>query len=122
VLAIKRPSHDRWKREEFLEDFDYIIAQRLKRRLSSKIPVIDMRVFGSRARGDSEKDSDMDVFIEIERYTRETEEFIRDMAWETGLEYLVHISPLIFSKDDIEHSPLRSSPILSNVMEEGEPV
>ena len=102
-----------------MTDLDYVIAGKLKDRLRAKVPVIEMRVFGSRARGDSDKDSDMDVFIEIARYTRESEDIIRDMAWETGLEYLVHISPLIFSKDEIENSPIRSSPILCNVREEG---
>jgi predicted nucleotidyltransferase len=105
-----------------LTDLDYTIALKLKRRLTDCIPLIEMRVFGSRARGDNKKDSDMDVFIEIEQYSRETEEIIRDVVWETGLEYLIHISPLIFSKEDIEHSPLRSSPIFNNVMEEGVPV
>jgi uncharacterized protein len=98
---------------------DYEIARKLKRRCSERVPVVEMRVFGSRARGDNESDSDMDVFIEIERYTREIEEIVRDIAWETSLEYFIHVSPLIFSRDEIENSPMRSSPILGNVREEG---
>lgn len=98
---------------------DHEIVRKLKRRCNEKVSIVEMRVFGSRARGDNVSDSDMDVFIEIERYDTEIEEIIRDIAWETGLEYLIHIYPLIFSRDEIEHSPLRSSPILNNVMEEG---
>jgi predicted nucleotidyltransferase len=98
---------------------DYEIARKLKRRWSERVPVVEMRVFGSRARGDNESDSDMDVFIEIERHTREIEEIVRDIAWETGLEYFIHVSPLIFSRDDVENSPMRSSPILGNVRKEG---
>jgi predicted nucleotidyltransferase len=98
---------------------DYQIARKLKRRCNQKVSIVEMRVFGSRARGDNERDSDMDIFIEVERCDREIEETIHDAAWETGLEYLIHVSPLIFSREEIEHSPLRSSPILNNVREEG---
>jgi predicted nucleotidyltransferase len=102
-----------------MTDRDREIAVKLKRRWSERVPVVDMRVFGSRARGDNEVDSDMDVFVEIEHYSHESEEIIRDIAWETGLEYLIHVSPHIFSRDDIEQSPLRSSSILQNIREEG---
>jgi uncharacterized protein len=45
---------------------DIKIAEELKKRLSQFVPLIDFRVFGSRARGDSEEYSDMDVFLEVE--------------------------------------------------------
>jgi hypothetical protein len=61
----------------------------------------------------------MDVFIEIGQYSHEIEEIIRNIAWEIGLEYLIHVSPLIFSKYDIEESPMRVSPILCNIRDEG---
>lgn len=105
--------------EIVMTELDYEIARKLKNRCNKQVAIIEMRIFGSRARGDNASDSDMDVFIEIERYTSESEEIIRYIAWETGLEYTIHISPLIFSKYEIEHSPLRSSPVLGNIRGEG---
>ncbi len=98
---------------------DYEIAKKLKERLSEVVQLIDFRVFGSRARGDEDEYSDMDIFLEVESLNKELEEKISDIAWEVGFENFIFISPLIFTKDEIENSPLRSSPIVRNIKEEG---
>ena len=54
----------------------------------------------------------MDVFIELEEVTQESKDVIADTAWELGLENLIHISPLVFSRYDIEQTPQRSSPLV----------
>ena len=99
--------------------FDRTIAEILKKRLSEKIPLMDMRIFGSRARGDGDADSDMDVFLKVESLDRNQKETIYDLTWETGLEHGLVISPLIFTREEVENSPIRSSPILINIMREG---
>lgn len=98
---------------------DYEIARQLKERLSKVVQLIDFRVFGSRARGDEDEYSDMDVFIEVETLDKPLKEKIRDIIWEVGFENSVYISPLIFTRYEIEESPLRASPIVKNVTEEG---
>ena len=102
-----------------MDTTDRIIAEKLKSRLSEKIPLIDLRIFGSRARGEGDNDSDMDVFLEVESLDRNQKEIIHDLTWETGLEYGLVISPLIFTREEIENSPLRSSPVLMNIFREG---
>ncbi|MBI4824310.1 MAG: nucleotidyltransferase domain-containing protein [Nitrospirae bacterium] len=98
---------------------DLEIAKRLKERLSEAVYLIDFRVFGSRARGDEDEYSDMDVFIEVKSLDRELKEKILDIVWEVGFEHFIVISPLIFTKDEIENSPLKVSPIVRNIVEEG---
>lgn len=61
----------------------------------------------------------MDVFIEVEVVNRDIVDRIRDIAWEVGFEHLIHVSPVIFTKHDIEDTPLRSSPIVRNIAAEG---
>jgi len=102
-----------------LKPRDYEIAKELKERLSEVIELIDFRVFGSRARGDEDGYSDMDVFIEVESINKELKEIIRNVVWEVGFEYSIYISPLIFTRYEIEDSPLRASPIVKNINEEG---
>jgi predicted nucleotidyltransferase len=83
------------------------------------VELIDFRVYGSRARGDDEEFSDLDVFIEVASLDQKTKDLISDIAWEVGLENLIVISPLVFTLDEVEKSPLRVSPILVNINEEG---
>lgn len=98
---------------------DRKIAELLKKRLSEKIPIIDLRVFGSRARQDEDEYSDMDVFLEVESLDSDQKEALHDVTWEVGLENGVVISPLIFTREEVENSPLRVSPILVNIIREG---
>ncbi len=88
-------------------------------RLASAVSLVDFRVFGSRARGDADEYSDMDVFIEVDQLDRGLKERIMDISWEVGFENFMVIAPLIFSRDELENSPLRSSPIVKAITTEG---
>lgn len=98
---------------------DYEIAKELKGKLSEIVRLIDFRVFGSRARGDEDEYSDMDIFLEIDVLNRELKNKILDIIWEVGFKHFIVISPLIMTKDEVENSPLKSSPIIKNVVAEG---
>lgn len=102
-----------------MEEKDYKIARELKNRLSQVVHIIDFRIFGSRARGDADEYSDMDIFLELDFINKEKKEMISDIVWEVGFNNFIVISPLFFTKEEIENSPLRSSPIVKNIMEEG---
>lgn len=102
-----------------MNEKDNKIVSELKRRLLEKVPLLEIRVFGSRARGDADESSDLDVFIELEELDRETKEIIEDIIWEVGYENYCVISPLVFTRDEIENSPLRASSILKSINEEG---
>jgi predicted nucleotidyltransferase len=98
---------------------NYKIANELKNRLLSAVHLIDFKVYGSRARDDSDEFSDLDVFISVSNLDRKTKDAIADIAWEVGLKNSIVISPLVFTQAEIEDSPLRASPILININEEG---
>lgn len=101
---------------------DWNIVKHLRDRLATLVQLVDLRVFGSRARGDAEDDSDLDVFVEVESLDKILKERILEVVWEVGFENFMVISPLIFSRDEIENSPLRSSPIVKVIFQEGLPV
>jgi predicted nucleotidyltransferase len=102
-----------------MDERDYKIARKLKERLSNIVEIVDFRVFGSRARGVQEEYSDLDVFIEVEYLDKGLKEKVREIVWEEGFENSIYISPLIFTRYEIEDSPLRASPIVKNINEEG---
>jgi predicted nucleotidyltransferase len=101
---------------------DYAIASDLKQRLESAVSLLDFRIFGSRARGDADEHSDMDVFVEVELLDKNLKDRIMDISWEVGFENFMVIAPLIFSRDELENSPLRSSQIVKAIAAEGVPV
>jgi predicted nucleotidyltransferase len=105
-----------------MTEHDFAIASSLKQRLESAVSLLDFRVFGSRARGDADEYSDMDVFVEVERLDKGLKDRILDIAWEVGFENFLVIAPLIFSRDELENSPLRSSSIVKAIAAEGIPV
>lgn len=80
-------------------DLQIARARELRDRLSSIITLVDFKVFGSRARGDADEYSDLDVFLEVETLDKERKNRITDIAWEVGFHNdCIHISPLIFTR------------------------
>jgi len=98
---------------------DLQTARELKKRVSKLTPLIDFRLFGSRARGDADDYSDMDIFMEFETVDRELSSRVKNAAWDITLESGIVVTTLLFSRHEIEDSPLRSSPIIRVIMEEG---
>ena len=105
-----------------MTEHDFDIASNFKQRLDSAVALVDFRVFGSRARGNADEYSDMDVFVEVEEINKTLKDRILEIAWEVGFENFMVISPLIFSRDELENSPHRSSSIVKAIAAEGVPV
>lgn len=105
-----------------MTDKDYTIACNLKQRLADAVSLVDFRVFGSRARGDADQYSDMDVFIEVELLDKGLKDRIMDISWEVGFENFMVIAPLVFTRNELENTPLRSSSIIKAIAAEGVPV
>jgi predicted nucleotidyltransferase len=79
-------------------------------------------VFGSRARGDADAESDMDVFLEIAEDGVDVRRRISDAAWQVGYDNGVIICNLILTSDEMANSPQRYSNCVETALEEGVPV
>ena len=91
----------------------------LKEELSRRFKVIDLRVFGSKVRGEDIPESDIDVMIELDEYSPDIKSQIYDIVFEINLENDTFISTTIFSKKEIEDGPLSESPIYKAILREG---
>ena len=98
---------------------DYKVAKELKEQLSDVTSFVDIIVFGSRARGDQDEYSDLDISIIVPSLNTELKERIYEIVWQVGFDNYMVISPILFTKDEIANSPLRSAPIIKNIFEEG---
>lgn len=96
----------------------------LQQRVREALPGRSMQwtLFGSRARGDAEPDSDMDVLLEldVERLDLATKRRIRLVAGEVSLKHGLVISFLLVDRAQARERGDYS--ILTNIREEGIPL
>jgi predicted nucleotidyltransferase len=79
-------------------------------------------LFGSKARGDYDPESDVDLAILIEGLDRETKKAIIDIAVDVELEHGVVISPLVLSREDFSGLKARERRIALDIESEGIPL
>jgi predicted nucleotidyltransferase len=102
-----------------LAETDRRIVREFQRRLAAIVPVVDLRVFGSRARGDAAPDSDLDVFIELEESTPDLRRRISEIAWEVGFDMDRVISTVVTTSAELEEGAMGANPLVLNVEREG---
>lgn len=102
-----------------LTDMDRRVAQDFRRRITSIVPVLDMCVFGSRARGDATPESDLDLFVEVEHLTPELREQIFELAWEVGFEEDRVISTIVTTSEQLAHGAIGANPLIRQIEREG---
>jgi predicted nucleotidyltransferase len=90
-----------------------------KKLLARKLHAHQIVLFGSRARGDSAPDSDMDILVLLDNPTEELEEYVSDCAWEAGFEHGIVIVPVVYSKQEWESGPDRFSLLALAIEKEG---
>jgi uncharacterized protein len=96
------------------------ILDRFKALLAKRLNLYRLVLFGSRARGDAELYSDMDVLVVLEdMFTEKDSDFVSDCAWEAGFESGIVIVPVVYSRSEWENSPERYSLFARAVEKEG---
>jgi len=104
----------------YLEENEKLALNELKFRLEGLLgykPTIIL--YGSKARGDFDTDSDIDVAIIVEGLTKDIKEEILDIVVEIETKYLTPLSTLILSKDEFERLKIRERRIAIDIENEG---
>ncbi len=98
---------------------DLEIVEKFRDLVSQKVKVHELRVFGSRARGDAVAESDLDVLIVVNHLDHSIERYISDCAWEAGFPEDIVVMPVAISINAIKNSPIRESVFIKKIYHEG---
>ena len=96
------------------EDKIELVAKQFKRTIEEKYKIVDMKLFGSSARGDFSKSSDIDIMVRLPKVDRTIEEELFDMAYDLELEYDCLIDVIVLPEDMVD-----SIPLYQNIEKEG---
>jgi uncharacterized protein len=105
--------------EMMLKPSEVQIARLFKQRIRTITPIRRLVIFGSRARGEAEIESDLDVFIEVPEVSTALRQRVYEAAWEVGFDSNLVISVFLVSSQSLIDSPLAANPILRAVEADG---
>jgi len=84
--------------------------------------MLKLVLFGSRARGDYSRESDIDIAVVVRELTRDMKGRMLDVVAEIELKHLISLSTLIFSEEEFERLKKRERRIALDIEEEGVPL
>ncbi|OEU79673.1 MAG: hypothetical protein BA873_03740 [Desulfobulbaceae bacterium C00003063] len=91
----------------------------LRTALLQNYEILDVKLYGSKAKETDAPDSDLDVMIVLEDYSPVVESEIDDLIFDINLKYNCFITALLFSRNELEVGPLTESPIYKKILQEG---
>lgn len=101
-------------------DVERMVLGRFKALLEERVPLHDLILFGSRARGDPEPESDMDVLVVLgDEADAAAREAVSDCAWEAGFDEGIVVVPMVFTRSEWERGPERHSLLAQSIRAEG---
>ena len=80
---------------------------------------VEVKLYGSAARGELEVDSDIDLFIVLPSASQRIEQAISDLCYDAMLRCGRLFSAMVFAREEVADTPLRSDPFVLSVQREG---
>jgi predicted nucleotidyltransferase len=91
--------------------------QRLRAVLGNNL--IEVKLFGSKATGRDDPDSDIDVLVVVKESGVEVEDQVLDIAFEVNLKHEVYISPRVIDPATLNDPVWKITPFLQAIAKEG---
>jgi uncharacterized protein len=96
------------------------LAERVRAALRDNL--VEVKLFGSKATGKDQPESDIDVLVAVETGGVEVEDEILDIAFDTNLKHEVYISPRVIDRATLADPVWRITPFLKAIAKEGIPL
>jgi predicted nucleotidyltransferase len=109
---VKLKSKDAAALEEFLREL----------RADLRNNLVEVKLFGSKATGRDQPDSDIDVLVVVDQGDVETEDQVLDIAFNVNLKHEVYISPRVIDRSILADPVWSITPFLRAVAKEGIPL
>jgi len=109
---------------EHLSSEEQHVLQELKKTLEEGLgsQLVKIALFGSKARGDFDPDSDLDVAVVVRGLTRKLKNRIYNDVGELELEYLIPLSTFVISEEQFDFLKKRERRIALDIEREGIPL
>lgn len=100
------------KEQQVLDEFKKEIFQKLKGK------VLELKLFGSKARGASKRYSDIDMILVLEKEIKKDRAMISDLTCKLFVKYGVDLSVKVFSKKEFQYLNDLQTPFMLNIQRE----
>jgi uncharacterized protein len=111
-ICIKLKAKDAAALEEFVERLRVVLRDNL----------VEVKLFGSKATGKDQLESDIDVLVAVEKGGVEIEDQVVDIAFDTNLKHEVYISPRVIDRATLADPVWSITPFLKAIAKEGIPL
>ncbi|MDQ7788745.1 MAG: nucleotidyltransferase domain-containing protein [Clostridia bacterium] len=102
--------------KEALSEFRDLLKLKLQDNL------LHILLFGSTARGEATRESDIDVLVILKNKDDTSQEAVLDAVVDVNIKHDVFISVIIKSKAEYQYPPFRQTLLYTSIREEGFPV
>ncbi len=107
------------KELKYLTNNEKKALKELKKEVLSISPEAELILFGSKARGDFDKESDVDVLIIIPDLTKKEKKKIWNLTTNINIKYCTSITPIVIGKFLFYSPKYSSSSFYKNISREG---
>lgn len=98
---------------------DHRILREFATRVRKLEPRARVWALGSRARGDAEPHSDLDLSVVVPHLTPELRRRIRDCAWESSFAREHVLATVLLPEEKFENGPLSARTLARNILMQG---
>ncbi len=102
-----------------LTDNEREAIRKLKAALTRDFGLLELKLIGSKVRGDAAEDSDIDLVVVVREHDWRTDSRIYGVCFEIGLEHDVLLQPIIYSEEEFRSSRTKVTPIYQAIVREG---